>query len=184
VSVLVALAVLGGCAHGHEVARDLASLEALDERLRDRQVTLTLVDGSTRTVWDVAVRPDSTHWQLECVSGPLTIATSQVREITIRNRARGALDGLLIGFLVGAPLGAGLMDNPDGPANDLLNRAEAGAAGGLAFAAVGAPIGAIVGSRLRYRLAAEAPTSGGTPDAPAAPPRTSPDRSHRPCHAP
>ncbi len=150
--LLAALAGSAGCTHVRSVSRDPGSLHTLQSRVGNRAATIVLADGSRYRVEGIQFAGDSARWQVSGQPGIRVAPTSQVAEIAVRSRVRGAADGVILAVLIGAPLGALLIDNPGGPASDLLNRAETALAGGVAFGVYGLPIGAIIGSRMRFRL--------------------------------
>ncbi len=153
-AAILLIATAWGCAHTRQVRPDSASMARLDARVRHRPAELVLRDGGRYATQEIRLTPDSAFWQVPGVSGRRAASMSNVSEISYKSRLRGALDGLILGFLIGASLGVGLIDNPEGSSNGVVNRAETGLAGGVPFAIWGAPIGAIIGSRLRFRIKA------------------------------
>lgn len=73
-----------------------AAIAELAVQIGDRPVALDLETAHVPEAIDVQVRSDSLRWRTS-EGGSHAVDLSQVRRIEIRNRPRGALDGLLAG---------------------------------------------------------------------------------------
>ena len=107
---------------------------------------------------NIQITPDSTYWIEPRTGIKQVVPTSQVFEIVIVNRRRGAWEGFRAFLVAGAVLGGILfLDGDDPPSNFISFSAEAkfvlGNIAGIAYGVVfGLPIGAVIGSSDVYVL--------------------------------
>jgi len=167
---------ISGCTHHRTIAlapgsapaagrrwTDEPDVDALSQDLHDRAVSLTLANGSRAEARDAQLDGRSLTWHRAETGAAQTIDLADVRELSFRSRARGALDGLLIGLAIGLPAGALIIDAPNGGSG---NRGQAALSGGVSIGILSAAIGAVRGARIAYRITA--------------PPRASGERNARP----
>jgi hypothetical protein len=142
-------------------------VDALSQDLRGRAVSLTLASGSRVEARDAQLDGRSLTWRRAETNAPQPMDLAETREVSVRSRARGALDGLLIGLAIGLPAGALIIDAPKG---GLGNRGQAALSGGVSIGILSAAIGALRGDRIVYRITPPPGASGERHARPSAPP--------------
>ena len=134
----------------NEPAPDKYSFAQVNENAKDHSVTIWTMQGEEIRATDLFVRDDSTTFLQSATKKTITIATSSIETIIIKNAGAGAIDGLIPGAIIGVPAGwlfgslvAGLDDRNgvDGPS-------AAGVFAGTA--ALGAIVGATIGHTEEY----------------------------------
>lgn len=154
--VLLVAVLLVGCRHTHAIdSADERDQDRINRVAQDRKATLVLRDGSSLALRNARVASDSLFWLNVQTERTEASALTHVEELIFRRRGRGAVDGAGLAFLVGVPLGALLIDSPDGGAGGARERVSAALAGGASFGLWGLVIGGAVGSRITYRFGAQ-----------------------------
>lgn len=153
-----------GCTHQRAVMpTEAESVVELNKRAGQHAVTVTLADGTVYFGRALQMAPDSTSWLMIDSHEVKSVATSEVVVIEIRNRGRGALEGLAMGAVAGSASGAvlSLIDGDDPPCDNgwfclSLTAGEKAQLFGIAFGVIGGlgglVKGAVKGSRDVYRV--------------------------------
>jgi len=154
---VISVGLLTGCTSTHYFQDNAESYDEINEKTRAKNVEIQLASGLTTKGHYLNAAVDSTRWVDALTLNTNIVLTSEVSEISYKNRARGALIGFCIAGGVGFVLGAGLggvgeaMD--DVPGSDQGAVVGAGLAGGLICGVIfGLPIGASVGGKDRFIL--------------------------------
>ena len=136
--------------------------ENINQGTRGRNAVLILWDGQELQVRQLWVTSDFTYWidpKIKQQASPkyVAVATSQIKDVRLISRERGALQGMGFGFLLGAIVG--FAAGEDCPPNAFcFPREEVAVVLGLTGALIGLPIGAIIGHRETYIIEHEADT--------------------------
>jgi len=124
--ILLSLFMLAVCLIGctssytiHETtASDHRTYSQLNEELRGRSATIVLKAGENIPVENVEVTMDSTSWSDSKLKENHIIPNSMILKIIIKDRGRGAIDGLHVGVFGGlAIIGAVLLGGSWGDNN-------------------------------------------------------------------
>lgn len=110
-----------GCTHQRAVfPTESESVVDLNKRAGQHAVTVTLADGAVYFGRALQMAADSTSWLMRNSHEVKSVATTDVVVIEIRNRGRGALEGLATGAIAGSLAGAalGLIAGDDPPCDD------------------------------------------------------------------
>jgi hypothetical protein len=108
VFIVIATAMaLTGCASTRVINPNRPSELSAISIKPDQKVRVTMSNGQWFIVSNLQVKPDSTRFFTEWLDGRkfLTVATSDIKEITHTRRGKGALQGLGFGLLAGTTLG-------------------------------------------------------------------------------
>jgi hypothetical protein len=145
-----------GCTHRHILA-PAAGPEAFadaNNATAGEQAEVLTRNGEVFRWQDVRFRPDST-FGIPLASGlgsvRPSVPTEQIATVTIRSRARGALEGIVIGAVTGAVL-VGILGDPNCSFGCPRTRLELVGMAGVGGAGWGAIIGAIRASRTRIEV--------------------------------
>ncbi len=119
---------------------------------------------------DVKVGPETTAW-LELRSSasewtPTSVPTASVRRIEVRNRLRGAAEGLLIGGTIGVAAGVIFAAIESGQSGKACSTCGEVATGVLLFGLPGGMLGTFLGGSIGHRIAIDvgaAPSSAAMP---------------------
>jgi hypothetical protein len=145
------LSVAAGCSSSYEVgnepAPDKYSFAQVNENAKDNSVTISTMHGDEIRATDLFVSGDSTTFLQSTTEKRITIATSSVGRITIKNAGAGAIDGLIAGAIVGVPAGW-IFGSMVSALNDDVNSID-GPAAAVVFAGT-AVLGAAVGGAIRH----------------------------------
>jgi hypothetical protein len=157
-SIATTMAVaLTGCASTRLINPEKPSDLAMMSFKQDQKVRVTTSDGQWFLVSNLQVKPDSTRW----FDGRqfVSVATSDINEVTRIRRGKGALQGLGLGLLSGAAVGGFIgiasyepCDNcliDFGPGFSLMAGSALGVVAGAPF---GILVGASVGSKSKYQF--------------------------------
>ena len=115
VTFLLSIVCLLGCTSTHRLrSAHEEDYVSLNNRAVWQHALVTLVDDHKIRVENLRMTSDSTYWmdrQMKQQTSPTYIAgaTSQIKEVRLIRRGRGAVDGIglgLTGALIGAPIGA------------------------------------------------------------------------------
>lgn len=106
-----------GCTHQRAVTpTEVESIADLNKRAGQNAVTVTLAGGPVYSGRALQMAADSTSWLMKDSDEVKSVATNDVVTIEIRNRGRGALEGLatgaVAGTLAGVTLGLIIGDDP------------------------------------------------------------------------
>ena len=100
--------ILGGCTHTRilEVTSGPEAFAAATRSVAGREAYIQTGDSAAFRWEDVIFAPDSVSG-MPTAAGQRRVAipTGQVREVVVKSRSRGAVDGLVYGALVGAVVG-------------------------------------------------------------------------------
>ena len=144
------LSVATGCSSsyhvGKEPAPDKYSFAQVNEIAKDHSVTIWTMRGEEIRAACLFVGDDSTTFLHSNTEKRITIATSSVETITIKNVGAGAIDGLIPGAIVGVPAGL-LFGSLVAASEDRVNSIDGPSAAGVfaGTAALGALVGAAIG---------------------------------------
>ena len=131
---LLALAVLTGCGtYAYPLNTDDArSRQRMTERVADRDVVVRVQGQAGVQARALSIRADSTTWTDLATGAVQTVATDQLRGVTIPGSDRGVLGTTLLGvgggLLTGAAVGALSYKFPNGPIDSRTDAATFGAA--------------------------------------------------------
>jgi hypothetical protein len=145
---LLIAVVTAGCTTTHVIERSVpGDLELLDDRMRGRQATVALVDGTREQGVVLFVRADSAAWRQLLVRH--AVPMEQVARMTRHRDKRSIRRGLLTGLAVGAAFAVPALLRGDRFPFD----AELTAANSLlGFAAWGLVLGSLSGRERVYVL--------------------------------
>lgn len=157
VFILTLAGCLAACSGSRTVtlqpATQIEDLSQINKVIFDRKLTIRLLDGRVfeKTI-GTCISGDSTTWLTSGRSHTWTEPTSALKEITYKDRGRGAKRGLAIGALT---VFAVMLVAADSEIDDLTfsDRFEAAFLWGApAGALYGAGIGALRGYRMKYKF--------------------------------
>jgi len=170
VAVVMSTLMLAGCTHVHPCnpSAPTVDLEEVNRSLVDRQVTVTLLDGTWTRADSAVIEQDSTFltpmgrpsWldaQPRVIGSALD--TSEIRTIAVRQHGwrealRWSLWGLGLGAALGLVLGRSIDEGIGGQPVTADERSMNGMIGAIMFGLGGATVGAIggvaIGSREVY----------------------------------
>jgi len=165
--IFIKVLVFLGCTSSHLINYQQSSYTELNKKLEGKKGLIKLADGQTLKCKHIVVGHDSTSWIESRYNVKQKVATSEVREIHIKNHCRGTKDGLLSGLKYGAFLGAAFgvyvmaQDDSGGMGNDddWLWIPIMGGGTGVLFGLTGAVVGGASGSTENYVLNAPDSTS-------------------------
>jgi hypothetical protein len=152
--IIAATVIAAGCTH----LRTFKTYDDINAVSKDRKGQVILVDGRAYDGRDFHLAEDSTHWRDLNTKKMLSLSTSQIREIRIKKKGRGAWEGFGIGLVAGTAIGAviGFADGDDPgvgePGHDLFSATAEekavgyGVFGGLLGGLIGLPVGASTGN--------------------------------------
>jgi len=160
--LMLAMSFFSACTH----LRTFKTYDDINTFSKDREGWIKLSTGGVIAGQDIQISSDSTLWREPDSNQRQSVATSQIREISIKNSGRGAWEGFGIGLLAGAVTGAVIGfasgDDPEQgleilPLSLFQITAEQKAAigailGGGIGGLVGLPIGASTGSKDKFVL--------------------------------
>ena len=142
--LLLALAASTGCgSYAYPLStEDARSRQRMTERAADRDVVVRVQGLPGVQARALSVRADSTTWTDPATGATRSVATDQLRGITVPGSDRGVLGTTLLGvgggLLAGAAVGALSYEFPRGPID---SRADAAAFGAGGAALVGGLVG-------------------------------------------
>jgi len=154
------LVLLVGCTH----TRQFSNYDEINSVTRGKVVKIRLSDGNFLKAKDIKIMPDSTFWFEPDKGSKQAISTSQINELVLVNRGRGAWEGFRPFLIAGGILGLiGLASGDDPGAGEpgwegffAFSAGEKAALGlslGVGYGVVfGLPIGAAIGSKDKYIL--------------------------------
>lgn len=146
---------ISGCSHSYKYS----SIAEINYETQNRKMQLTLSDGKILAVDKFRITADSSDWLHETTGNKQFVSTSDVKNVVIIKRGRGAFEGLglggVIGFCIGALIGLNEGSDPRSEFFSLSAEEKAmiygiyfGAIGGL----IGIPVGAAIGSKDRFEM--------------------------------
>ena len=151
--IMAATIITSGCTH----LRTFKTYDDINVVSKDRKGQIILVDGRGYDGRDFHLAEDSTHWRDLKTNKAQSISTSQIRELHIKKKGRGAWEGFGIGLVAGAATGA-LIGSANGddpgvgePGHDIFSATAEekavgyGVLGGLLGGLIGLPVGASTG---------------------------------------
>ena len=156
--IMAAAIITSGCTH----LRTFKTYDDINTVSKDRKGQITLVNGRGYAGRDFHLAEDSTHWRDLSTNKAQSISTSQIREISVKNKGRGAWEGFGLGLASGAALGAviGLGSGSDpesggfGPPS--FSAGDKALGYGIVFGGgaglLGIPIGSSTGSKDKFVL--------------------------------
>ncbi len=152
--VIMSLLVVG-CSHTHR----FNTYEVINSRAKGKVATLKLANGANIWGRDVQVTPDSTYWTENRRRLKHAVLTSQVHQIVIVSRPRGAFEGFLMLLVAGQAVGVkAFLSDDDKSISVARNISLMYIYPGII---IGIPLGVLIGSRdvyvLREAVASESP---------------------------
>ena len=100
--LMLAMSFFSACTH----LRTFKTYDDINTFSKDREGWIKLSTGGVIAGQDIQISSDSTLWREPDSNQRQSVATSQIREISIKNSGRGAWEGFGIGLLAGAATGA------------------------------------------------------------------------------
>lgn len=148
-SILIILTMLiSGCTHTRHFST--AEFDDVNKAIKGKNATIKLTNGNVTVGRNIQFVKDSIFWIDRETCRKRSIQTSEISQIVLLKKGRGALHGSCFGFLIG-----GLIGSQDIPTD--LGTIDASAETVLfsgAFFGIfcGLPIGAVVGSKEKFIL--------------------------------
>lgn len=147
--LLATLLLATGCTHQQPLRLDeVGRLARFNAQATEQIAVVTLSDGETHSARSLQVTPDLTSWIDPGSNAVMSVPTHDVADVRLRDRGKGALDGLGLGVVIGGLTGAviGLASGDDDP--DLLfafKASEKAMVGGIGLGLLGGIVGLVVG---------------------------------------
>ncbi|MEN8008620.1 MAG: hypothetical protein ABFS42_16545 [Candidatus Krumholzibacteriota bacterium] len=150
VAIFLMLMVFGGCSTTRHLdpLSPGATYDQVTYAAVDREARITLVDGRKFEARNIRMKADSTWCIPNDSRNPRVMATADVGRITLKDRGRGAMRGLVFGLLGGAAVG-GLTGYAGG--DDYYDEGGAAALGAISMGALGFIVGGISGTLHGYQ---------------------------------
>jgi hypothetical protein len=163
-TIIVIVVSISGCTHIHKIdmTSEYSKIKETNDHLHDQKTKITLIDSRTITALNPQITADSVSWFDPALDSRNSFHVSEIKNISILKRGRGAWEGFRVGAIFGGIAGllfGGIATADDTPGRDPTLGADIspmaiafiGAAGaGL----IGLPIGAMTGSKDKYILIA------------------------------